>query len=511
MRRGAQHDAAMNGIPLVAPAAASLTRRGLMMPPADAAAARVPPPLRCGRRMATAWRPATHRAGAAAGADAASSTGATLRGATCGGRDRGGADLGWKLTAVGAGTGAARTAGAGAAAASTQSGWRPRAAVTGIGRRRCRRRKADPRPSFAVDGAVEARAGGGAPLAVGGGESGGVGKRGVAGCGVGKLEKGGGGGGSRARHLSSALVARWGPMVGSAAPPSRARRRVSEPLCHVLSLTSKRWAVGSPRVVFLAARCYFLLPSARALRRGDGGVSQGGRTTPGEGAGGDANARRGWRCGRSRRLRQSERIGRCGEPTGPGCAVFVRQSGAPGGDCLHRCFRTICLFYTFLLTIFLTWHAPRLFAALAPSLIGRAASCNLHVRPHREKLPSTSRSQPPTPRAPSSAMSSSPNGCYRQLSCNTLPLSRPTPHAPFPSRPTAAHCLCIAFPPALWTHPLYERFLTPSVRFMPHSPPANAPPPPPPRVPPLGRLLPPPPCPEHLLPHDWRSTVLPAE
>ena len=120
MRRGAQHDAAMNDMPLVAPAAASLTRRGLMIPPADAAAARVPPPLRCGRRTATAWRPATHRAGAAAGADAASSTGTTLRGATCGGRDRGGADLGWKLTAVGAGTGAARTAGAGAAAASTQ-------------------------------------------------------------------------------------------------------------------------------------------------------------------------------------------------------------------------------------------------------------------------------------------------------------------------------------------------------------------------------------------------------
>jgi len=72
-------------------------------------------------------------------------------------------------------------------------------------------------------------------------------------------------------HLSSAHVARWGPMVGSAAPTSRARRRVSEPLCHVLSLTSKRRAVGRPRVAFLAARRYFLLPSARPLRRGEGG------------------------------------------------------------------------------------------------------------------------------------------------------------------------------------------------------------------------------------------------
>jgi len=63
-----------------------------------------------------------------------------LRGATCGGRDRGGADTGVKLATVGVGTGAAATAGAGAAAASTQSGRHPRAAVTGIGRRRARRR-----------------------------------------------------------------------------------------------------------------------------------------------------------------------------------------------------------------------------------------------------------------------------------------------------------------------------------------------------------------------------------
>jgi len=61
-------------------------------------------------------------------------------------------------------------------------------------------------------------------------------------------------------------------------------------------------------------------------------VSQGGRTAPGDGAGGDAAARRGWRRGRSRRLRQSERSGGCGEPAGTGCDVFLRHSGAPGGD-----------------------------------------------------------------------------------------------------------------------------------------------------------------------------------
>ena len=76
---------------------------------------------------------------------------------------------------------------------------------------------------------------------------------------------------------------------------------------------------------------------------GRGGVSQGRRTAPGDGAGGDAAARRGWRRGRSRRLRQSERSGGCGEPTGPGCAVFVSESGAPEGDRLRRCFCMICV------------------------------------------------------------------------------------------------------------------------------------------------------------------------
>jgi len=81
VRRGVQHHAAMNGKPLAAFAAAALARCGLTTPPADAAAARVPRPLRGGRRTVTVWRRATHSADAAAAGDAASSTGATLRGA----------------------------------------------------------------------------------------------------------------------------------------------------------------------------------------------------------------------------------------------------------------------------------------------------------------------------------------------------------------------------------------------------------------------------------------------
>jgi len=117
---------------------------------------------------------ATHSAGAAAAIDAASSNGTMVRGATCGGRDRGGADMGGSLAAVGAGTGVVATAGAGAAAASTQSERRPRG-----------RHwhwpppwpRADGRPAAdTVDDSVEARAGGGAPLAVGWGQIGGRGK-----------------------------------------------------------------------------------------------------------------------------------------------------------------------------------------------------------------------------------------------------------------------------------------------------------------------------------------------
>ena len=102
---------------------------------------------------------------------------------------------------------------------------------------------------------------------------------------------------------------------------------------------------------------------------GRGGVSWEGRTAPGDGAGGDGAARRGWRRGRSRRFRKSVRGGGCGEPTGRGCAVFTRKSRAPARDRVHRCFFKICCFCVFFPTIFLRWHAPRLLAALAPSLI----------------------------------------------------------------------------------------------------------------------------------------------
>ena len=73
-------------------------------------------------------------------------------------------------------------------------------------------------------------------------------------------------------------------------------------------------------------------------------MSQGGRTAPGDEACGDAAARRGWRRGRSRRVRQKEMSEGCGEPTGPGCAAFVAKSGAPEGDRLHRCFCMIGIF-----------------------------------------------------------------------------------------------------------------------------------------------------------------------
>jgi len=48
----------------------------------------------------------------------------------------------------------------------------------------------------------------------------------------------------------------------------------------LLSLTSKRRAVGSPRVAFLAARSYFLLPSAWPLGRGEEGGVAGGKDGP---------------------------------------------------------------------------------------------------------------------------------------------------------------------------------------------------------------------------------------
>jgi len=62
---------------------------------------------------------------------------------------------------------------------------------------------------------------------------------------------------------------------------------------------------------------------------------------------------------------------------------------------------------------------------------------------HRGRLPSTSRSTPPTPRPPSSPMSSLPSRCYRQLSCNTLPLCRPTPRR---HHSVSSHCGSLPFP-----------------------------------------------------------------
>jgi len=116
VRSGVQHHAAMKGKPLAAPVVAAFARRGLTPPLADAATARVPPPLRGGRRTVTAWRWATHRAGAAVAVDAASSTGCKLQGTTCGGRDCGGEDTSGNLAAVGAGTGVVVAAGADVAA-----------------------------------------------------------------------------------------------------------------------------------------------------------------------------------------------------------------------------------------------------------------------------------------------------------------------------------------------------------------------------------------------------------
>jgi len=63
-------------------------------------------------------------------------------------------------------------------------------------------------------------------------------------------------------------------------------------------------------------------------------------------------------------------------------------------------------------------------------------------------------------------------------------LCPPTLLAPFPSRSLAAHGPYLAFQHALWTHPVLERFSTPSARSMPHSPPAYASSPQPRRVPP---------------------------
>jgi len=116
-----------------------------------------------------------------------------------------------------------------------------------------------------------------------------------------------------------------------------------------MSPIGARWS-GQPRPARgraggWASRCAMCCRCrASGGRWGGGGESRGERTAPGDGAGGDAAARRGWRPGRSRRLRQSGSGGGCGEQTGRGCAVFARQSVAPAQDRLHRCFFMICFF-----------------------------------------------------------------------------------------------------------------------------------------------------------------------
>jgi len=138
-------------------------------------------------------------------------------------------------------------------------------------------------------------------------------------------------------------------------------------------------------------------------------------------------------------------------------------------------------------------------------VVGWAAVRNLPDWPQRGKLPSTSSPKPLTRRAPSSSTSSSSAGCYRNLSRSTLPLCRPTPLAPFLSRPLAAHRHYLAFPPALLMHPFRERFSTPSVRSTSHSPPAYVSSPEPPVCSSWSRFSPPP-----RVPNSWcRSTVAP--
>jgi len=100
-------------------------------------------------------------------------------------------------------------------------------------------------------------------------------------------------------------------------------------------------------------------------------VSRGGGTAPGDGGSGDAAAPRGWQRGHSRRLRQSGRGG--GTPT----RVVASQTGGYA-LCLQGTVALlhgiVCIvaswpFLTFLWINFLRCHAPRLFVALAPSLM----------------------------------------------------------------------------------------------------------------------------------------------
>ena len=96
-------------------------------------------------------------------------------------------------------------------------------------------------------------------------------------------------------------------------------------------------------------------------------MSLGGWTAPGDGANGDAAASRGWRRGRSRRFAAEwEGLGlRRAKRAGMRCVCKVQWRSRIGSFASLL----LCLFYKFFWTNFLRWHAPRLFVALAPSLI----------------------------------------------------------------------------------------------------------------------------------------------
>jgi len=137
-------------------------------------------------------------------------------------------------------------------------------------------------------------------------------------------------------------------------------------------------------------------------------------------------------------------------------------------------------------------------------VVGRAASCYLPTRPHRRRLPFTSRSQPPAPRALLPSTSSSLAGCYRHLSYSMLPLCRPTPLAPL-SSPCGSlplpRPLCGRIPSRSASRPLAY---VPCHTLRPRKPPH----PNPPRVWLLVPLLSTSSCIGHLLPHDRGSTIL---
>jgi len=164
-------------------------------------------------------------------------------------------------------------------------------------------------------------------------------------------------------------------------------------------------------------------------------VSQGGRLAPGDGAGGDAAPRRGWRRGSSRRLRQSERSGGCGEPKGPGCAVFVRQSGAPGGDHLHRCFS-----YDMLFLYIPSDHLSEVARAEAVRCACAPVSVLLQSSAfHGHPVQGTSYSGPVTATASSAPLCPLSHG--RPPPKNTFPAHPATPPSPSPPPSSQEHTL----------------------------------------------------------------------